>query len=132
MKRIFLSFVFLTLVASLATAQRLPELAIPENYKLQFAPDFDKDNFTGEETIQIRVLKPTSQIVLNSAEIEFQEATVSGGSAHQTAKVTLDKEKEMATLAFDKEIQPGLASLHIKYTGILNDELRGLYLGKDK
>jgi len=119
-------------MAIVASAQRLPELAAPENYKLNFVPDFGKDNFAGEETIQIRVLKPTSQIVLNSAEIEFQEATVSSGGARQTPRVTVDKEKEMATLAFDKEIQPGPASVHIKYTGILNDELRGLYLGKDK
>jgi len=119
-------------MAIVASAQRLPELAVPENYKLNFVPDFGKDNFAGEETIQIRVLKPTSQIVLNSAEIEFQEATVSSGGARQTPRVTVDKEKEMATLAFDKEIQPGPASVHIKYTGILNDELRGLYLGKDK
>ncbi len=132
MKRTFLSLVLITLIATVASAQRLPELAVPENYKLNFAPDFEKDNFSGEESIQIRVLKPTSQIVLNSAEIEFQEATVSSGGAKQAAKVTLDKEKEMVTLAFDKEIQPGPASVHIKYTGILNDELRGLYLGKDK
>lgn len=119
-------------MAAVASAQRLPELAAPENYKLNFAPDFDKDNFAGEETIQIRVLKPTSQIVLNSAEIEFEEATISSGGTTQTARVTFDKVKEMATLAFDKGIQPGGASLHIKYAGILNDQLRGLYLGKDK
>jgi aminopeptidase N len=132
MKRLFLSFAFLTLMVAVASAQRLPELAGPENYKLYFAPDFDKDNFTGEETIQIKVLKPTSQIVLNSAEIEFQEATISSGGTTQTARITFDKVKEMATLAVDKEIQPGGASLHIKYAGILNDQLRGLYLGKDK
>jgi len=132
MKRVLLSFAFLALVASFATAQRLPELAVPESYKLNFAPDFDKDKFAGEETIQIRVLKPTSEIVLNSAEIGFQETTVSSAGMKQTAKVTLDKEKEMATLAFDKAIQPGLATIHIKFSGILNDELRGFYLGKDK
>jgi aminopeptidase N len=132
MKRLFLSFAFLALTAAVASAQRLPELAVPENYKLYFAPDFDKDNFAGEETIQIRVLKPTSQIVLNSAEIEFEEATISSGGTTQTARVTFDKVKEMATLVFDKKIEPGEASLHIKYAGILNDQLRGLYLGKDK
>src|ERR1700757_970382 len=104
MKRIFLSLAFLTLLAALASAQRLPELAVPENYKLDFAPDFDKDIFAGEETIQIRILRPTSQIMLNSAEIDFQEAKVSSGGASQAAKITLDKEKQMATLAFDKEL----------------------------
>jgi aminopeptidase N/puromycin-sensitive aminopeptidase len=128
----FSSLIFLFLFSSLASAQRLPELASPENYQLTLTPNFTTDKFAGEETIRVRVLKPTSQIVLNSAEIDFQSATVTSGGATQTAKVTLDKEKEMATLAFQKEIPAGAASLHIVYSGILNDELRGFYLGKDK
>ena len=132
MKRTFLLFAFFSLLTSFVAAQRLPELAVPENYKLSFAPDFQKDNFTGEETIQVRILKATSQIVLNSAEIQFQEATVSSGHTTQRATITLDKAKEMAILAFPTALQPGLATVHIKYVGILNDELRGLYLGKDK
>jgi aminopeptidase N/puromycin-sensitive aminopeptidase len=131
MKRIFLlAGLFLCLVAVCA-AQRLPELAVPDNYKLTFAPDFSKNNFTGAETIQVRVLKPTSVIVLNAAEIDFDVATVTSGGASQKAKVTLDKEKEMATLTIANAIQPGPATIQIRYTGILNDQLRGFYMGKD-
>jgi aminopeptidase N len=131
MKRISLLFALLLVAASFAAAQRLPELAVPENYKLSFTPDFSKDNFAGEETIQIRVLKTTPQIVLNSAQIEFQKATITSDGVTQTGKVSLDQEKEMATLAFDKPIAAGPATLQITYVGILNNELRGLYLGKD-
>jgi hypothetical protein len=67
MRRILLSIVLTVLCNSLGLAQRLPESAVPENYKVSFAPDFQHDNFAGEETIQLRILKPTSQIVLNSA-----------------------------------------------------------------
>jgi aminopeptidase N len=131
MKRIFLlAGLFLSLV-SICTAQRLPELAVPDNYKLAFAPDLTKNNFTGDETIQLRVLKPTSQIVLNAAEIEFDTATITSGGATQKATVTLDKEKEMATLTVGKALQPGPATIQIRYTGILNDQLRGFYIGKD-
>ena len=133
MKRLLSSLTFIfTLSATMALAQRLPDLASPENYQLSFTPNFGTDTFSGDETIRMRVLKPTAQIVLNSADIEFQSATMTSGGATQTAKVTLDKDKEMATLAFDKEIPAGTASLHIQYTGILNSELRGFYLGKDK
>src|SRR5579864_637901 len=125
---VFVFFVFFA--ASLATAQRLPELAVPESYQLSFAPNFDKDNFAGEETIQIRVLKPTSTIVLNAAAIEFQDASIASGGATQKAKVTLDKDREMATLAVAMLLQPGAATIRIRYTGILNNELRGFYLGK--
>jgi aminopeptidase N len=120
------------LCGALASAQRLPELAVPENYQLNFTPNFNTDRFAAEETIRVRVLKPTSQIVLNSTEIEFQQATLTAGGVTQTATVSLDAEKEMATLAFEKQIAPGPATLHIKFNGILNSELRGFYLGRDK
>jgi aminopeptidase N len=132
MKRVVLGSAFFWLVASFAAAQRLPQLAVPENYKISFAPDFTKDNFEGEETIEIRVLKPTTEIVLNAAAIDVQDATITSAGTKQAAKVTLDRRNEMATLAVEKPIQPGAATLHLKYLGILNDELRGFYLGHDK
>jgi aminopeptidase N len=130
MKRALVLFLFIGLGTSLAAAQRLPELAIPENYKLTFAPNFEKDNFTGEETIQIRVLKPTSQIVLNAAAINFQHASIGSHGVEQKAKVALDQAGERATLAVATPLSPGPATIVIRYTGILNEELRGFYLGK--
>src|SRR5215467_3027614 len=131
MKRILtvLAFVFLTL--PFATAQRLPEAARPDNYKLVFTPDLDKATFEGDETISIRVLKPTSEITLNAAEIDFHDVSITSGGSTQKAKVTPDKEKEMVVLSVEKPLAAGSATVHITYTGILNNEMRGLYLGKD-
>jgi len=98
MKRAFLLAGLSLILASVCTAQRLPELAVPDNYKLTFTPDFTKNNFTGDEIIQVRVLKPTSAIALNAAEIDFEAVTITSGSTTQKAKVTIGKEKEMATL----------------------------------
>ncbi len=86
---------------------------------------------SGDETIAVRVLKPTSQIVLNAAEIDFQEVTITSGHAAQKATVALDKDKQTATLTVDHPIPPGPATIQIRYHGILNDQLRGFYLGKD-
>jgi aminopeptidase N len=116
--------------STFSSAQRLPDTVAPDNYRITLAHNFDRDDFSGEETIQIRVLKPTSTVTLNSLEIEFQEASITSGGTTQPAKVSVDPEKQMATLAVDKEIVPGLASIHIRYTGILNDQLRGFYLSK--
>ena len=115
----------------LATAQRLPEVASPENYKLTFTPDLEKARFEGDETISIRVLKPTSEITLNAVDIDFHEVSITSGGSTQKAKVTPEKEKEMVVLSVEKPLSPGPATVHITYTGILNDEMRGLYLGKD-
>jgi aminopeptidase N len=132
MKMKLFPYVFSLLLSSLAVAQRLPQIAVPENYQLTFTPDFDKNNFAGEEVIEIQVLKPTSQIVLNSADIEIGSASVITGSVAQTATVTFDKEKEMVIFGVAKELQPGAVTLNIKYVGILNEQLRGFYLGKDQ
>ena len=132
MKRFILPIIVLANSASLLFAQKLPGTAVPEKYQIALAPDFQKDNFAGEETIEVKVLQETSQIILNAAAIEFQQATVSSNGQDQKASVSLDKTKEMATLSFTNAIAPGPATIHLKFQGILNDELRGLYLGKDR
>jgi aminopeptidase N len=131
MKRIFAVLTFLALTIPAAMAQRLPEVARPENYKLTFTPDLDNAKFEGDETISVRVLKPTSDITLNSADIDFRDVTITSGGASQKAKVTPEKDKEMVVLSVEKPLAAGAATIHITYTGILNDEMRGLYLGKD-
>jgi aminopeptidase N/puromycin-sensitive aminopeptidase len=132
MKKTGLLLVCLLLVASVGLAQRLPQTAVPENYKLTFTPNFDKNSFAGEEVLKIRVLKPTAQIVLNSADIEISQASITSASGTQTPTVSFDKEKETATFAVSNELKPGSVTLEIKYAGILNDQLRGFYLGKDE
>jgi len=131
MKRIVCALSALLCLASLATAQRLPDVAVPENYKLTLTPDLDQAKFAGEEAIAVRVLKPTSEITLNSADIEIQEATITSGKATQKATVTFQKEKEMVVLAVPKQLAAGPATIQFKYTGTLNSEMRGFYLGKD-
>src|ERR1051326_2862573 len=132
MKRMLAVLTFLVLTMSMAVAQRLPEgIARPDNYNLKFVPDLDKATFEGDETISLRVLKPTSEITLNSAEIDFHEVSITSGGTSQKATVTPEKDKEMVVLAVEKPLAVGPATIHITYTGILNSEMRGLYLGKD-
>jgi aminopeptidase N len=131
MKRIFTAITFCLLTISLASAQRLPEGARPENYKLTFTPDLGKATFEGDETISVQLLKPTSEITLNAVDIDFHDVTVTSGRTTQRAKITPVKEKEMAVLSVEKPLAAGPATVHITYTGILNNEMRGLYLGKD-
>jgi aminopeptidase N len=132
MKRILAVIAFALTTLSLAAAQRLPEAAVPENYKLSFTPDLDKATFEGDETISIRVLMPTSEITLNAADIDFHEVTITSGGATQKASGTYEKEKEMVVLTVAKSLPAGPATIHITYSGILNSEMRGFYLGKDE
>ena len=113
MKRTFAVLTFLVLTISMAAAQRLPEIARPENYKLTFNPDMETAKFEGDETISLRVLKPTSDITLNAADIDFHDVTITSGGATQKAKVTAEKEKEMVVLSVDKPLAAGPATMHI-------------------
>jgi len=131
MKRIFAIITFLVLTFSWAVAQRLPENARPENYKLTFTPNLDQATFEGDETIAVRLLKPGSEITLNAVDIDFHDVTITSGSATQKAKVTPQKDKEMVVLSVEKPWAAGPSTVHITYSGILNNEMRGLYLGKD-
>ena len=131
MKRIIFLLAFVAATLSLAAAQRLPHVAEPENYKLSFTPDLEKATFEGDETISIKVLKPTSEITLNAVDIDFHDVTITSGGATQKATVRPEKEKEMVVLTVEKPLTAGTATIHITYIGILNSEMRGLYLGKD-
>jgi aminopeptidase N/puromycin-sensitive aminopeptidase len=131
-KNILISCVMFAIMAS---AQRLPQDVAPSHYALTFTPDLAAATFTGDEVIDVQIKKATSTITLNSAEIEFQKVTVSQGTSSQDARVSLDPAKEQATLILNAREAPltvGSASIHIQFTGILNDKLRGFYLAKTR
>ena len=111
-------------------AQRLPEGVVPEHYQLTFTPNLKDATFSGDETIDVRILKPTTLITLNSAEIKFTSATVESHGATLNAKVTTDDDREQANIIAPRAIAAGPARLHIVFTGILNNKLRGFYLSE--
>jgi aminopeptidase N/puromycin-sensitive aminopeptidase len=132
MKRIFV-LALLGLGACLGLrAQRLPDTVIPESYDLSFTPDLAKATFTGDEIIHVNVVKPTTSVTLNAAELQFQDANITAGGVAQKATVSLDAAKEQATLKVEKDLPAGAAEIHVKFTGILNDKLRGFYLSKSQ
>jgi aminopeptidase N len=134
MKTRFASLLLVLLTTSvipLSFAQRLPRVAIPESYHITLAPDLQNETFRGEETIQIRVLDPSAAITLNSADIAIQEASIASGGKTQTASVALDPGKEMVILKVPAQLPQGAASIHLQFTGKLNNELRGFYLGHE-
>src|SRR5256714_1685050 len=113
-----------------ANAQRLPDNAVPDSYDLKFEPHLADATFSGDETIHLRLRQPATSIVLNSAEIEFVEATVRSGNSTQTAKATTDDQSETATLTVPQATPAGPADVHIRFKGMLNDKLRGFYLSQ--
>ena len=130
MKRLFLLVVCGLFVSSGVLAQRLPENVVPDSYDLKFEPDLASAAFTGDETIHVHLQKAATSVVLNSAEIEFKEAWIGSSDFKKAAAVTRDEKNEMATLTVPSLVPAGAAEIHIRFTGILNDKLRGFYLSQ--
>jgi aminopeptidase N len=120
----------LTAWSIIAPAQRLARTTTPEHYDIHLSPDFTTDTFAGHIVIRVRLIEQTRSITVNAAEIEFHEATITAGGATQVAGVALDPDKETATLTVPKALPVGAAAIAIRYTGRLNDQLRGLYLSR--
>jgi hypothetical protein len=85
-KSIWMILAFLPLLAG---AQRLPYGLSAKHYGLTFTPDLQKAVFSGEETLDVEVNKASSEFMLNSAELEFQEATITQDNKTQVAKWNL-------------------------------------------
>ncbi|MDE2715670.1 MAG: M1 family metallopeptidase, partial [Chloroflexota bacterium] len=113
----------------MTTPTMLPTNVRPSAYDLTLQPDFETFTFRGEVDIDIEIREATNEIVMNADEIEIQEArlTRADGSDVKPGCIDFDKEEETVTLGFDDELSAGEARLHIKFTGELNDKLRGFY-----
>ena len=106
---------------------RLPRSVIPNHYAITLEPDLEAATFAGEVVIDVDVVEPVVEIVLNAIELEIVSAEVVVGGRTMVPKVTLDEANERLTLALDYSIPVGPASIRISFTGILNDNLHGFY-----
>jgi aminopeptidase N len=133
MRRAFLPTIAILLVSALpASAQRLPREIVPEHYDLAFVVDLARERFEGTETIRVEVAEPTARVVLHAVELDLRQVTIGDGAAAQTATVTLDAASQTATLSVAKPLAKGTTDIHIRYSGILNTQLRGFYISKTK
>ncbi len=103
---------------------RLSRNVIPTHYAITLEPDLDAAKFIGSVVIDLEISEPTTEIVLNGAELEIQLAVVGGVPS---AAIVLDEEKERVTILMASEVSAGSSTLHLEFTGILNDKLRGFY-----
>ena len=129
-QRPLIAFVILLGLAAPLHAQRLPTTVLPQHYDLAFDVDLAGARFGGTETIRVQLTEPSRRIVLHALEIQFQEVTISAGGITQKASVNLNAPTQTAAFVVPRTVPKGPAEIHIRYTGILNNELRGFYLSK--
>ncbi|MCZ6867497.1 MAG: M1 family metallopeptidase [Chloroflexi bacterium] len=108
---------------------RLPTNVRPQTYNLTLTPDFSRFTFNGEASIKVQVMEATARIVLNAAELQISsaEAVHENGSAFPVKEIATDEKAETVSFTFAQELPVGNATLNIRFTGTLNDQLRGFY-----
>ena len=108
---------------------QLPPHVRPLKYSLTLAPDLERFTFKGEETVEVEVTEPTSEVVLNAVDIQVQTAAVRlGDGAVVTPEETrYDESAETVTFVFGSQLPVGRAKLELTFTGELNDRLHGFY-----
>ncbi|MBB5880186.1 aminopeptidase N [Xanthomonas arboricola] len=112
--------------ASITT--QLPRTAKPTHYAVEITPHADKMRFDGKVAIDISVLQPTDQIVLQAASLSFARGTLTQkGGKPQSAKISTDAEAQTATFAFGKSLAAGEYVLSIDYSGVINTQANGLF-----
>ncbi len=107
---------------------RLPRLVIPSAYELTLEPDLETFTFNGQVSITIGVVEEVESIVLNCADMTIDSARVIGDrTTIEIGERSYDDEFERVTLPLASSLAPGTYRLEIEYSGIINDQLRGLY-----
>ncbi|MDA1258942.1 MAG: M1 family metallopeptidase, partial [Chloroflexi bacterium] len=108
---------------------RLPKTVTPSRYELTLEPDLVNFTFAGTEAVEIAVGEAIDAIVLNTIELEIDEAWVSArdGSRTEVSGTEYDEELQRATLSLASTLSPGYYILHARFHGILNDQLHGFY-----
>jgi puromycin-sensitive aminopeptidase len=104
---------------------RLPRHAAPTHYDIHLELDLETFTFVGTVGIDLEVIEAVDSLVLNAAEVEIKAATLSNGI--EITEIAYDAEKERATLHLGSTVAPGGYRLELEHSGIINDQLRGLY-----
>jgi puromycin-sensitive aminopeptidase len=107
---------------------RLPGAAAPRTYRLTLEPDLVALTFKGEVAIDLDVKTATREIVLHSVHLEIAEAR----SGADTLDVHADEKKERITLTAPKPFAAGKATISLRFSGKISEEMRGFYRSKYK
>lgn len=111
------------------TKHRLSPNIKPLQYNIRIQPNLADFNFAASEVIGLEALKPTKTLVLHAAELKVQHAKLVIGNASYTAKISYQTKTETVTFTFSKSVQ-GKAKLYLEFTGLIGEQLRGLYRSK--
>ncbi len=127
---ILLIFTSALLAQPVPPAFRLPGDVQPVRYRLELTVIPEQEAFTGIVEIQVRVVRPTSVIWLNAAELTVSAAKLTLGSATRPGQV-VPGGTDFVGIQFAEPIAAGPAALSLEFQGKLNSKSsEGLFRNK--
>ena len=114
-------------------AQRLPATVTPDHYDLAFVVDLARERFEGTETIRVRRRRAddAASCCTRRHRVPRGDHRRRRGGAERGGR-RWTTQRQTATLTVPKPLAEGPADIHIRYSGVLNDQLRGFYMSKAK
>jgi len=114
--------------AAASDAFRLPRTVEPHVYRIEIEPDVGSATFSGTVGIDVTVHETVEQIVLNAAELAVSDVEVRTASGEVIGcTVSFADELEQVIFHPSSALAPGPSTLTCRFTGTLNDKLRGFY-----
>ncbi|KAI1438580.1 peptidase family M1 [Xylaria sp. CBS 124048] len=117
----------------------LPASVVPSHYDLSISSmNFDDWSYQGQASINVSIVQPVKEIVLNSLELTIVNAdvtlaTTKSSQSFAASAFSYDEKKQRATLHFSDEIPASeQATLTIAFKGIINNDMAGFYRSKYK
>ncbi len=113
------------------TPGQLPKTVVPRHYTLRIQPDLEKRTTVGTTEIEIEVLSPVREIVLNALELEITSASLRrGAGASEPLTARLDPSKSTLTLALPTPLPAGNYTLKLAYRGKIGTQAEGFFVDK--
>jgi puromycin-sensitive aminopeptidase len=108
---------------------RLPRTVIPSRYELAIEPDLAEGTFRGAEDVRVSVLEPVAEIVLNAVDLQFEDGRLTNddGTKLDVSEIALDRASERVHVLLAEPAPAGEWTLHLEFTGVLNERLVGFY-----
>jgi puromycin-sensitive aminopeptidase len=103
----------------------------PEVYTLSLQVDPAKDRFSGCVEIELQSEPGNRVIELNAVDLDFSEVTAADADGPiEVTRVRTHAARETVSLRLARGLSSASASVRIRYSGPLRDDLRGLYLAR--
>jgi aminopeptidase N len=112
----------------LTTPGKLPKDIVPRSYQIHLEPNPETLVTDGFESIEIEVLKPTGQIVLNALAIEIAAANIEIGDHKQALVAQFDAGQQTVSFELNELLNPGRYTLSLKFQSTISEQPPGLFI----